>query len=183
MNQLLTKISDVLSCPICYEKYNKKRIPKLSMQCGHSFCEQCIKSLVFCSICRKAVQKPNMNESEFLSNFLVLDLVDTMQSLEHGVKCDECDEDFAVCNCENCGINVCEFCASHHKRSLKTKLHSIISLSQLKKKNDEKEKQFLEVLSVKELKNLLRSKGIDITKALEKHELIELAKLHRIAFL
>lgn len=43
-----------MSCPICFNNYNKDYIP-IILTCGHTFCKVCIKKLnkIICPICRK----------------------------------------------------------------------------------------------------------------------------------
>ena len=51
------EIEDQMLCPICMER---KR--NMTFQCGHSGCEECIKPLDKCHMCRKPVDKPPIRQ-------------------------------------------------------------------------------------------------------------------------
>jgi len=53
----MQEIEDQMLCPICMER---KR--NMTFQCGHSGCEECIKPLDKCHMCRKPVDKPPIRQ-------------------------------------------------------------------------------------------------------------------------
>lgn len=178
MNQVLGKLQELLGCPICFERYSSTHMPKLS-PCGHTTCSKCLQSISFCSICRKNLP-PNTNVASYPSNYLILDLVDTMKEHEGTLFCDDCQGDFSVGICEVCSTNLCDFCSKHHQRALKTRHHKIVTASTKAKQTKEQQQNKLDKMSVGELKSLLSSHKIDHKHALEKRELLELCKINRL---
>lgn len=65
------RLEDIISCPICLEKYKHPRI----LKCGHSFCTTCLHLInlnkeIVCPLCRKITE---FNENETLHNLAVND--------------------------------------------------------------------------------------------------------------
>ena len=51
------RLEDIISCPICLEKYKHPRI----LKCGHSFCTTCLHLInlnkeIVCPLCRKITE-------------------------------------------------------------------------------------------------------------------------------
>jgi len=179
MNQVLGRLQELLSCPICFERYSSTHMPKLSTTCGHTFCSKCLTNITFCSICRKNLPS-NTNVASYPSNYLILDLIDTLKQHEGALFCDDCQGDFSVGVCEMCSINLCDFCSKHHQRALKTRHHKIVSAAAKQQQSKQQQQNRLEKMSVGELKSLLSGHKIDHRHALEKHELLELCKINRL---
>ncbi|XP_008501976.1 E3 ubiquitin-protein ligase RNF186 [Calypte anna] len=64
--QCLTTVSADLDCPVCFNKYNIYRVPKV-LDCQHTFCAVCLKLIlrreestwiITCPLCRKATSVP-----------------------------------------------------------------------------------------------------------------------------
>ena len=133
--------TDNLSCPVCYQLFkNPKYLP-----CHHSYCEQClekmqVQSKIVCPECRKEAIVPPGGVKDLDNNFLINRLVDELilkRKVEDvaEVKCDECHgEDPVVAFCPDCTLFLCHVCNEHHKRSIKSRGHGVIPLTELRSK-------------------------------------------------
>ena len=135
--------TDNLSCPVCYELFKK---PKY-LPCHHSYCEQCLEKMqkhskIVCPECRKEAAIPSGGVKDFDDNFFVNRLVDEFilkrkVEGEEEVKCDDCQgEDPVEAFCQDCVMFLCHVCNEHHKRSIKSRDHGIVPLTELKSKKD-----------------------------------------------
>ena len=135
--------TDNLSCPVCYQLFkNPKYLP-----CHHSYCEQClekmqVQSKIICPECRKEAIVPPGGVKDLDNNFFINRLVDEFilkrkVEGEEEVKCDECHgEDPVVAFCPDCMLFLCHICNEHHKRSIKSRGHGIVPLTELRSKKD-----------------------------------------------
>ena len=135
--------TDNLSCPVCYQLFkNPKYLP-----CHHSYCEQClekmkVQSKIVCAECRKEAIVPPGGVKDLDNNFFINRLVDEFilkrkVKGEAEVKCDECHgEDPVVAFCPDCTLFLCHVCNEHHKRSIKSRGHGIVPLTELRSKKD-----------------------------------------------
>ena len=135
--------TDNLSCPVCYQLFkNPKYLP-----CHHSYCEQClekmqVQSKIICPECRKEAMVPPGGVKDLDSNFFINHLVDEFilkrkVEGEAEVKCDECHgEDPVVAFCPDCTLFLCHVCNEHHKRSIKSRGHGIVPLTELRSEKD-----------------------------------------------
>ena len=135
--------TDNLSCPVCYQLFKK---PKY-LPCHHSYCEHClekmqVQSKIICPECRKEAIVPPGGVKDLDNNFFINRLVDEFilkrkVEGEAEVKCDECrGEDPVVVFCPNCTIFLCHVCNEYHKRSVKSRDHGIVPLTELRSKKD-----------------------------------------------
>ena len=135
--------TDNLSCPVCYQLFKK---PKY-LPCHHSYCEQClekmqVQSKIICPECRKEAIVPPGGVKDFDNNFFINRLVDEFilkrkVEGEAEVKCDECcGEDPVVAFCPDCTMFLCHVCNECHKRSVKSRDHGIVTLTELRSKKD-----------------------------------------------
>ena len=135
--------TDNLSCPVCYQLFkNPKYLP-----CHHSYCEQClekmqVQSKIICPECRKEATVPPRGVKDLDNNFFINRLVDEF-ILKHKVegeaevKCDEClGDDPVVAFCPDCTLFLCHVCNEYHKRSIKSRGHGIVPLTELRSKKD-----------------------------------------------
>ena len=135
--------TDNLSCPVCYQLFkNPKYLP-----CHHSYCEQClekmqVQSKIVCPECRKEAIVPPGGVKNLDNNFFISRLVDEfilkrrVEGETEG-KCDECHgEDPIVAFCPDCTTFFCHVCNEHHKRSIKSRDHCIVPLTELRSKKD-----------------------------------------------
>ena len=135
--------TDNLSCPVCYQLFkNPKYLP-----CHHSYCEQClekmqVQSKIICPECRKEAIVPPRGVKDLDNNFFINRLVDELilkrkVEGEEEVKCDECNgEDPVVAFCPDCTMFLCHSCNEHHKRSIKSRRHGIVPLTELRSNKD-----------------------------------------------
>ena len=135
--------TDNLSCPVCYQLFkNPKYLP-----CHHSYCEQClekmqVQSKIICPECRKEAIVPLGGVKDLDNNFFINRLVDEFilkRKVEGAaeVKCDECHgEDPVVAFCPDCTMFLCHVCNECHKRSIKSRGHGIVPLTELRSKKD-----------------------------------------------
>ena len=135
--------TDNLSCPVCYQLFkNPKYLP-----CHHSYCEQClekmqVQSKIICPECRQEAIVPPGGVKDFDDNFFINRLVDEFilkrkVGGEAEVKCDECHgEDPVVTFCPDCTMFLCHVCNECHKRSINSRGHGIVPLTELKAKKD-----------------------------------------------
>ena len=135
--------TDNLSCPVCYQLFkNPKYLP-----CHHSYCEQClekmqVQSKIICPECRQEAIVPPGGVKDLDNNFFINRLVDEFilkrkVEGEAEVKCDECHgEDPVVTFCPGCTMFLCHICNECHKRSIKSRDHGIIPLTELRSKKD-----------------------------------------------
>ena len=135
--------TDNLSCPVCYQLFKK---PKY-LPCHHSYCEQClekmqVQSKIVCPECRKEAMVPPGGVKDLDNNFFINRLVDEFilkrkVEGEAEVKCEECGgKDPVVTFCPNCTLFLCHICNEHHKRSIKSRGHGIVPLTELRSKKD-----------------------------------------------
>ena len=136
---------DLVHCSLCLELFTQ---PK-GLPCFHTFCLQCLQQYVdtnnftshlLCPLCQADTVIPGNNVSLFQNNFLVSNLVQSLQQTtqEPEVKetpdedthhaCQCCDNirhgnDF----CATCQMWMCEVCSRGHKRVPATREHDVKS--------------------------------------------------------
>ena len=135
--------TDNLSCPVCYQLFkNPEDLPR-----HHSYCKQClekmqVQSKIICPECRKEAIVPPGGVKDLDNNFFINHLVDEFilkrkVEGEAEVKCDECHgEDPVVAFCPDCTMFLCHVCNECHKRSIKSRGHGIVPLTELRFKKD-----------------------------------------------
>ena len=135
--------TDNLSCPVCYQLFKK---PKY-LPCHHSYCEHClekmqVQSKIICPECRKEAIVPPGGVKDLDNNFFINRLVDEFilkrkVEGEAEVTCDECcGDDPVVAFCPDCTLFLCHVCNEYHKRSVKSRGHGIVPLTELRPKKD-----------------------------------------------
>ena len=135
--------TDNLSCPVCYQLFKK---PKY-LPCHHSYCEHCLEKMqvqckIICPECRKEAIVPPGGVKDLDNNFFINRLVDEFilkrkVEGEAEVKCDECcGDDPVVAFCPDCTMFLCDVCNECHKRSVKSRGHGIVPLTELRSKKD-----------------------------------------------
>ncbi len=93
---IIEKMEELIECHICSERYNTTiKMPKI-LNCGHTFCKECLnKSLKYtkelsCSICR---QITNINDPEqLITNRTIYDLLNNIPSLNEPKNIRETEE-------------------------------------------------------------------------------------------
>ena len=151
-----------VTCPICYQLYKDPKV----LPCQHSYCQECLSKLernkqVTCPECRKVAEVPDGGIEEFKTNFFINRLVDDCilkrkVEGEEEVHCEACIENDPVTTfCPECVLFMCQACDSYHKRNRNTHQHHVIPLTDLRTKQDIKDK-------VKPKKQVLLCKKHDI---------------------
>ncbi|XP_071128235.1 uncharacterized protein [Mytilus edulis] len=119
-----------LECSICTEVFDEdERIPRL-LPCHHPFCSECIKRLgrrkdtIKCPTCN-AVHKVKKNGPiDFPKDNTRRDLTSFLQThSDHNAfkKCSQCGNTVDITfKCQQCNINLCEFCRCQHETENKT---------------------------------------------------------------
>ena len=97
----------VTSCPVCYGRYTKERLP-LVLGCGHTFCKVCVGKVPRCPLCRR-------NVSSTAANLLVLQLTGLPEQVA-------CAHDPKHIFCPLCCFAMCLQCITQHN------LHGILPL-------------------------------------------------------
>ncbi|XP_072163732.1 uncharacterized protein [Diadema setosum] len=112
--------SQNLECPICLTLFNQ---PK-SLTCSHTFCKDCLESIVqtqpnqqtvACPICRKETPLPSGDVSKLQTNVPLNSLVDEVKI--KNPTCTVCEKDEkppAVSYCQDCGKYMCKSCETNH---------------------------------------------------------------------
>ena len=140
----MKKVTDHLTCPICYELYKK---PKY-LPCYHSYCEECLVKLVVqsnitCPECRKTSVVPSGGVQQLPNNFFINRLLDEIALKrkvegEEEAKCDQCvREDPVEVLCLDCGMFLCNYCYGYHKYSKEYQNHNMMPLNELRSKKEE----------------------------------------------
>ena len=171
-----SRVQKELECAICLKQFVSPRF----FPCLHTFCSSpCLESVcqnkkegdkVSCPICRKEAVVPK--DGLFPLNFFaqnIAQLFPTDQTMNAPIrKCGKCDDDAedneAVSFCKECkggGVYLCPFHAEAHKRSKKTKTHSVQVLTKSHPGNPKftkpKEKQVCSIHPKKKIKLLCYS--------------------------
>lgn len=129
-----------LECGICRNEYNNNDRKPRVLPCLHSFCDQCVKTLVTrdiikCSSCKEGYDIPGgdtcnfpVDESrEYLINYR------KVQSKSGQIICEECDlKKMATSRCRECSQFLCSECTDAHRRTKITKTHGVSSIDDLK---------------------------------------------------
>ena len=158
----LKLVTNHMSCPICYRLYKDPKV----LPCQHSYCLECLSKLernrqVTCPECRKVADVPDGGIQEFKTNFFINRLVDDYilkrkVEGEEEVHCEaRIENDPVTTFCSECVLFMCQACDNHHKRNRNTHQHHVISLTDLRTKQDIKDK-------VKPKKQVLLCKKHDI---------------------
>ena len=101
-----------------------------------------VQSKIICPECRKEAIVPPGGVKDLDDNFFINRLVDEFilkrkVEGEEEVKCDECQgEDPVVAFCPDCTMFLCHVCNECHKRSIKSRDHGIVPLTELRSKKD-----------------------------------------------
>ncbi|XP_022286821.2 uncharacterized protein LOC111099702 [Crassostrea virginica] len=136
--------NDVTVCSICFEKFRTPRI----LPCTHVFCHGCISSYIVtscqskvapvgfsCPLCRKFVPSASAenNPEKWTDSLPECKILDKLNKQETNL-CAAClrenEEEEATDICITCEESICGNCAKYHKRSLASKNHVIVSLTE-----------------------------------------------------
>lgn len=134
----IEKIAEQATCFACGLQY---RNPKV-LACLHSFCCECIRSVVdsnanntiTCPLCKStSTVLPPEGVEGLLSNVFLDQLLQTLLiSTEAPPKCEACDPeespDEATAQCADCPLFLCDFHIQSHKKTKETKNHRLVTM-------------------------------------------------------
>ena len=135
------KGADHLTCSVCFGQFQDPKV----LPCLHSYCHGCIVKLIKnaksnklnCPRCPLAIEVDKTTISKLPSNVFVNNLLGKMaltndKPVAKKLLCDNCvSEDTAKSRCNECGMNLCQFCAEFHKRSRLLKNHELLNMEEL----------------------------------------------------
>ena len=108
-----------MDCPSCYEFFDADdRIPR-NLNCGHTFCEQCLvkieqQRLTVCPICRATIAKP-FKPKKLPKNFIALDYAQRQQEmLKKSNFCPRHPKELMKHFCNTCMKLICVDCIVDH---------------------------------------------------------------------
>lgn len=141
---------DILTCPICLERYTK---PKY-LPCLHTFCEDCILTYIVsvfkksekkvnfeCPVCRTTVTLPKEGctprewVGQFPGNFLIVGLLEKEKPQKLCMSCERLDiVSQAIFICNDCSDTLCDICQKYHSSNKSTSNHEIKNIFTLPEK-------------------------------------------------
>lgn len=138
---VVSGIKATLTCQICEKLFFDPRI----LPCLHSFCCQCVESLVCnrplkdkslkCPTCQLETGLDSKASARTLpTNSLLASLLDLLLIQEgKDIECDICDESegsSAHARCKDCSLYLCELHEEAHKKAKDTKPHVLFALGE-----------------------------------------------------
>ncbi|OMJ93855.1 hypothetical protein SteCoe_3044 [Stentor coeruleus] len=124
-----------MECPLCFEVFNDKLKKPRNLDCGHTFCEQCLNKLytnntIVCPSCRR----PSNNMPKALAvNFIAADLARKyMEERKMFVFCDDHPKEMVRFFCNTCCISICVECIVNHCGHVFVKQEESVKLVQTK---------------------------------------------------
>ncbi|KAM5125449.1 E3 ubiquitin-protein ligase TRIM45 [Mantella aurantiaca] len=128
-------------CPQCQEIFSDPRM----LPCLHTLCMGCLSRLeplttpekepgsLLCPVCDSEVALPPGGVQDLLPDALAQNEVlrERLRSGEHQVPCDQCADGKGDRRCQECKINLCEFCCQAHSRQKRTADHCLLLLQDL----------------------------------------------------
>ncbi|GMR43159.1 hypothetical protein PMAYCL1PPCAC_13354 [Pristionchus mayeri] len=140
----LEKIEQLLTCPICLDRY---KVPKL-LPCQHTFCLPCLEScaesagrLLKCPECRAEHSIPYEGVKAFQTNYTLTGFLDihlqasseSSAQIEEYIhrynleRCKICNEKSECENCAHCDRQSCKECRNSHMEMLKRDLARLLN--------------------------------------------------------
>ena len=132
-------------CLKCSQRYHDPRI----LSCCHSFCTQCIQSLitdgagtnsVTCPSCHQTASVPNEGVDSFPRNlYLVRKQGDKFSKINANppLSCDSCGKNPSIAYCTECNEIICKECCNIHQILSITRNHVIYNFEDIKKMTQE----------------------------------------------
>ncbi|XP_063804808.1 E3 ubiquitin-protein ligase TRIM45 [Pseudophryne corroboree] len=133
-------------CPRCQEMFLDARV----LPCLHTVCLSCLQVLepfstmergqkvaahksILCPVCDSEVALPPGGVRELLPDMLAQTqvLLERLRSGGHQMPCDLCGDGKGEHRCQDCRVNVCEFCCRAHRRQKRTADHALLPLQDL----------------------------------------------------
>ncbi len=117
----MSSFGDLITCPVCFEKYDlKERIPRI-LPCIHSLCTECVTSLtrrpdyaygqqgLKCPQCRKIHQVGRQGATAFQENVYIVGFIRSMNENYNECKQHSRDLEF-YCSADSCKKPICSKC-------------------------------------------------------------------------
>ena len=138
-DDVVSNIKTNLTCQMCFKLFLDPRI----LPCLHTFCCQCVESLVRnrslndktlkCPTCQLDTGLDSRASVRKLpANSLLVSMLDLLLIQQgEAVGCDICDaseDSLAQARCRECSVYLCQLHQEAHKRARDTKPHMILSL-------------------------------------------------------
>ncbi|XP_022101390.1 uncharacterized protein LOC110985014 [Acanthaster planci] len=152
--EITGEIIEILTCPICCERYDDADRAAKFLPCLHGFCLVCLDNLTRrnpgevdfqCPLCRRDTAIPRGGVREFPDNFIAKKLKPLERILNvdvtrpEGLRCGSCivDGDPAVSFCSDAGCVcfLCESCDRAHRTMHMFEGHIVSSLEQLQQRS------------------------------------------------
>ncbi|XP_053561725.1 tripartite motif-containing protein 45 [Bombina bombina] len=133
-------------CPKCQQLFSGPRI----LPCLHTVCAPCLHKLeplstlgsredwvtqqsFLCPVCDTEVLLPAGGVGELIPDLLAEGevLLEQLRIGGHQMACDLCGDGRAEKRCQDCSVNVCEFCCQAHRRQKRTAGHKLLPLRDL----------------------------------------------------
>lgn len=130
-------MNDFLQCKVCHEKYDQSLRLPLSLPCGHTFCEYCLKNIISVNIIKCPLDKKSFNFPKFSDipkNDQVL-IALSPAYLEKGEKCETHKNQIIRFFCVKEKERICQDCLlSNHLNHIQdvTDIQNFICLKKLK---------------------------------------------------
>ena len=132
---------EFLICGICTREYDEENhVPRI-LPCLHSFCQMCLRkivriSVIECPLCKQEHPVPADGIQGFAKDTTRRNLIDfiNVRRRSSDILCKDCPEDQTAKDfCKECYIFMCPDCTRAHKRSLASRKHSVLSITELQK--------------------------------------------------
>ena len=169
-------------CGLCYETYNANDRKPLVLNCGHTYCKQCISMVkksnqnnnCQCPTCKCPIKQASVDQIS--TNFFVINLLEQMRLTNNTLP--QCPlhkkKRYELC-CTTCKCPLCSLCVIGHDKShnyapydqYEDYLNAINHFEQIKKAN----MQYIQDLSVK-LEETNRQNLKELKKAVQMFEMI-----------
>lgn len=128
-----------MDCPSCMEQFDEKIHLPLNLECGHSYCQDCVSRMITefnlkkCPECRDLITKPI---KDLTPNLTILQIISEKKKFEkYKMVCETHENYFMDFQCKQCNMNICKLCLVAHSGHLVVPLNH--SNSKLKKQIDE----------------------------------------------
>lgn len=139
------KHEDITKCSVCQDVFRDPRL----LPCIHTFCVNCLKKTgstgkaatgnqaACCPVCGMSFEIPTGGYDGLSKDFYMERFVELKRILKsHSIQthCDSCSEDkdderltLASMFCLDCLMNLCEECCQHHRKSILSSQHRLVS--------------------------------------------------------
>ena len=148
-SMLVDKVESLLCCSICLERVQDPR----TLPCFHSYCKHCLENYVSkhreksaeakkrieefeCPSCRSLFPLKEQEEvTNIRGSHFIRNMIDVLNALSqtNTWKCSNHSEKLPCCRCVSCGIFMCEECLKAHENWPAFKSHSLLTIEELKK--------------------------------------------------